>query len=225
MFTTRRFFYRPQTKFAKVMFLHPSVSHSVHRGRGVCLGPHPRGGWGSGLGVSRPTPRGFKPHPGVFTGGSRPTPMVVHSWVCLGPHTGGGWGSGGGCLGHTQGGGWGVRLGPHLGGVQAHTWGVSRPHWGCSQGVQAHTWGRGSRPTPGEGGSRPTSKGEVGGLAGRVSRPPPGGVQAQAHGGVSQHALRQTPPTPSIQLLLQVVGILLECILVFHHFELKLFSR
>ena len=25
-------FYRPQTKFAKVMFLHVSVSHSVHRG-------------------------------------------------------------------------------------------------------------------------------------------------------------------------------------------------
>ena len=35
------YFYRPQTKFAKVMFLHPSVSHSVHggggrRGGGVC---------------------------------------------------------------------------------------------------------------------------------------------------------------------------------------------
>ena len=29
-------FYRPQTKFAKVMFLHLSVSHSVHR-EGVCL--------------------------------------------------------------------------------------------------------------------------------------------------------------------------------------------
>ena len=29
-------FYRPQTKFAKVMFLHLSVSHSVHRA-GVCL--------------------------------------------------------------------------------------------------------------------------------------------------------------------------------------------
>ena len=27
--------YRPQTKFAKVMFLHVSVSHSVHRGRGL----------------------------------------------------------------------------------------------------------------------------------------------------------------------------------------------
>ena len=35
-------YYRPQTKFAKVMFLHLSVSHSVHRGgmhgcRGVCV--------------------------------------------------------------------------------------------------------------------------------------------------------------------------------------------
>ena len=30
------FYYRPQTKFAKVIFLHVSVSHSVHRG-GVCL--------------------------------------------------------------------------------------------------------------------------------------------------------------------------------------------
>ena len=36
--------YRPQTKFAKVMFLHLSVSHSVHGGRGVylsaCLDTH-----------------------------------------------------------------------------------------------------------------------------------------------------------------------------------------
>ena len=31
-----QYHYRPQTKFAKVMFLHLSVSHSVHRG-GVCL--------------------------------------------------------------------------------------------------------------------------------------------------------------------------------------------
>ena len=30
------YYYRPQTKFAKVMFLHLSVSHSVHRGSG-CL--------------------------------------------------------------------------------------------------------------------------------------------------------------------------------------------
>ena len=30
-------YYRPQRKFAKVMFLHLSVSHSVHGGGGVCL--------------------------------------------------------------------------------------------------------------------------------------------------------------------------------------------
>ena len=36
-------FYRPQTKFAKVMFLHLSVSHSVHRGvsASVQAGIHP----------------------------------------------------------------------------------------------------------------------------------------------------------------------------------------
>ena len=35
--------YRPQTKFAKVMFLHLSVSHSVHRGvsASVHAGTHP----------------------------------------------------------------------------------------------------------------------------------------------------------------------------------------
>ena len=33
---TTTFYYRPQTKFAKVMFLHLSVSHSVHRG-GACV--------------------------------------------------------------------------------------------------------------------------------------------------------------------------------------------
>ena len=38
--------YHPQTKFAKVMFLHQSVSHSVHRGGGggclpQCRGRHP----------------------------------------------------------------------------------------------------------------------------------------------------------------------------------------
>ena len=33
--------YRPQRSCGKVMFLHLSVSHSVHRGRGVC-GRHPQ---------------------------------------------------------------------------------------------------------------------------------------------------------------------------------------
>ena len=62
--------------------------------------------------------------------------------------------------------------------------------------------------------SRPIPKGEVeGDLAG-------GGLQAHTQGGsgpqlgsLSQHALRQTPPTPQ-ELLLRAVRILLECILV-----------
>ena len=29
------YIYRPQTKFVKVMFLHVSVNHSVHRGNGI----------------------------------------------------------------------------------------------------------------------------------------------------------------------------------------------
>ena len=50
------YFYHPQTKFAKVMFLHLSVSHSVHGG---VSRPTPRGGVeGSGQGVSRCTPGG-----------------------------------------------------------------------------------------------------------------------------------------------------------------------
>ena len=43
----RRHHYRLQTKFAKVMFLHLSVSHSVHWG-GVCI-LHPGGGSASGV--------------------------------------------------------------------------------------------------------------------------------------------------------------------------------
>ena len=44
-------FYRPQTKFAKVMFLHVSVSHSVHRGGMAGAGACVTGGvcgWGGG---------------------------------------------------------------------------------------------------------------------------------------------------------------------------------
>ena len=68
--------------------------------------------------------------------------------------------------------------------------------------------GQGGCPGPYPGGSRPTPGGR-----GWVSRPTPSGRgQAQACGGVSQHALRQTPPTPSIRLLLR--AFLLECILV-----------
>ena len=91
--------------------------------------------------------------------------------------------------------------------------------------------------------SRPRPKGEVegsggclgpdpgwrlGGLGGGVSRPRPGGVSRlrpegvfrprprgpRPRGGVSQHALRQTPPR-NRRLLLRTVHILLECILVY----------
>ena len=69
-----------------------------------------------------------------------------------------------------------------------------RKLWGLARGLQAHT------------------QGKLRGLAGRglFPGPHPGGFQAQ--GGVSQHALRQTPP--SRQLLLRAVCMLLECILV-----------
>ena len=70
--------YRPQTKFAKVMFLHLSLSHSVNRGLqvntqgeswgvwpggspGPHLGAHTRGVHAQG--VFRPTPRGGSPGP------------------------------------------------------------------------------------------------------------------------------------------------------------------
>ena len=69
-----------------------------------------------------------------------------------------------------------------------------------------------SKPTPkgdvegsGWGVSRPTPRGSPGPHPGGVSRPRPWGE-------VSQHALRQTPP--SRRLLLWAVRILLECILV-----------
>ena len=50
-------FYRPQTKFAKVMFLHLSVSHSVHGGMSASLhaGIHPP--------VSRQSPESRHPPP------------------------------------------------------------------------------------------------------------------------------------------------------------------
>ena len=77
-------FYRPQTKFAKVMFLHVSVSDSVHRGGGIpaCLVAGLQGGW-------------YPSMPCRFPG----------------PHPGGSWGvwPGGwrGLQAHTQGGSWG----------------------------------------------------------------------------------------------------------------------
>ena len=91
-----------------------------------------------------------------------------------------------------------------------------------------------SRPTPRGrlGVARPTPRGKVGG-SGRGDPGPhlggcpgphlgggwglwPGGSRPTPRGGVSQHALRQTHPTPppSIRLLLRAVRILIECILV-----------
>ena len=72
----------PPATFAKVMVLHPSVSHSVHRGGHQA---HTQGGnWGVWLGgVSRPTPVGVCPGPGqggpkqmaTAAGGTHPTGM------------------------------------------------------------------------------------------------------------------------------------------------------
>ena len=67
-------YYRPQTNFARVMFLHLSVSHSVHGGGSP--GPHPRRRlWGLARGVSP------CPHSGGGWGSL--------AWVCPGPHLGG----------------------------------------------------------------------------------------------------------------------------------------
>ena len=51
---TRFHDYCPQTKFAKVMFLHLCVSHSVHRG-GICVGwgLHPEGSASMGVCIRR----------------------------------------------------------------------------------------------------------------------------------------------------------------------------
>ena len=81
-FEVTRDIYHPQTKFAKVMFSHLSVSHSVHRGSvSVHAGIHPPGGE-----PPRPgTPLGPAPPPGPGTPnqappGSRHPPL--HSVCC-----------------------------------------------------------------------------------------------------------------------------------------------
>ena len=83
---------RPQTKFAKVIFLHLSVSHSVHRE--VCVKVQAQGeGWGSGQGsVQAHTWRCPDPHPGVetHTKGSRPTPRGPDQNPGVQTHTQGG---------------------------------------------------------------------------------------------------------------------------------------
>ena len=61
--------YRPQTKFAKVMFLHLSVSHSVHREGGLpqcMLGCHTPGpGTPTPLEADTPGPGTLPPGPGT----------------------------------------------------------------------------------------------------------------------------------------------------------------
>ena len=60
----------------------------------------------------------------------------------------------------------------------------------------------------------------------QVSRPTPvGGLQAHTQGGECVPACTEAdPPTPSRQLLLRAVRILLECILVFHSFPINTFQ-
>ena len=60
------YYYRPQTKFVKVMFLHLSVSHSVHRGKSTWAG----------------TPRQVHP-PGRHTPPGTYTPRQVTPWQCM----------------------------------------------------------------------------------------------------------------------------------------------
>ena len=54
--------YHPETKFAQVMFLHLSVSHSVHKGVSTWAGTH--------LGKYTPTPLGRSPLAGIPQGGT-----------------------------------------------------------------------------------------------------------------------------------------------------------
>ena len=78
-------FYRPQTKFAKVTFLHLSVSHSVHRGVcfSVCWDTHPSR-TRHPPGTSHPP--GSRNPPGADPPGSRPPsrsrqpPQTKHPW-------------------------------------------------------------------------------------------------------------------------------------------------
>ena len=140
-------YYRPQTKSAKVMVLHMSVSYSVQWGEGLVsqhalqvVSQHAlQVSSGAGvvsqhaLQVSRPTPRGKLR--GLAWGGSPGPPpgrkLRGLAWLgSTGPHPGGSWGVWpGGCLqAHTWGASPGTHPGgspdPHLGGLQADT-----PSW------------------------------------------------------------------------------------------------
>ena len=86
------YFYRPQTKFEKVMFLHLSVSHSVHGG---CLGLCPGGGSLSrgisvqgvsvqGVSVRRSLSRGVSVQGGLCLRGLCPGEVSVQGDLCPG---------------------------------------------------------------------------------------------------------------------------------------------
>ena len=71
---TEGFHYRPQTKFAKVMFLHLSVSHSVHRGSTWAGTPLGRYTPQAGTPLGRYTP--WQVHPLAGTPPGRYSPPV-----------------------------------------------------------------------------------------------------------------------------------------------------
>ena len=74
--------YRPQTKFAKIMFLHLSVSHSVNRWGG-CLAPGPGGRLGVWP-VSSPRPGGAGPGGCLSQHALRETPPPPADGYCCG---------------------------------------------------------------------------------------------------------------------------------------------
>ena len=118
---------------------------------------------------------------------------------------------GGGYPGPHRGGG---SPGPHLGVCIPACTEADPPLWTATAAGSVCPWGDGipaclaaqgfSRPTP-ERGLQAHTQGGLQAHTWGVSRPTPGG-------GVSQYALRQTPPL-CWQLLLRAVRILLECIL------------
>ena len=130
-YTANEFYhYRPQTKFAKVMFLHVSVILSTG---GLCLGPGPGGRLGSlARWVSRPIPGGEVGGSDWGEGVSRSRPRGV-SWPIPG--------------GRLEGGGVQVQAQAQAHGESARG-GCPGPHLGRGR-VQAHIKRGVSRPRPG----------------------------------------------------------------------------
>ena len=129
------FNYHPQTKFAKVMFLHVSVcprggvvsQHALQVVSQYALQVSRRGVVSQhAMQVSRPTPRGEVEGPGLG-GVSRPTPG---GWWSPGPHLGG---SPGPHMGESP--------GPHWGELRGLAWvgGIPGPH--LVSGLQTDTQG------------------------------------------------------------------------------------